>query len=149
MNPPSTWSRNIPATNDQVREARHFIAAILSGHPAADAAVSCVSELAANASTHSRSALPGGSFTVRLRRSGPAIRIEVKDDGGPWRSQPVDPEHGRGLLIIQALSSRCGICVKGSRANPDERTVWFEIDPPHYARRRMTPAPQPALPPPA
>lgn len=80
---PPTWSRTFSATLDQVGEARRFLAIILGGHPSAADAILCLSELAANASRHSRSARPGGSFVVRFRRSGPAIRIEVIDEGGP------------------------------------------------------------------
>jgi anti-sigma regulatory factor (Ser/Thr protein kinase) len=44
----------------------------------------CVSELAANAAQHSRSRLPGGTFTVRATVCpGLYARIEVQDNGGP------------------------------------------------------------------
>lgn len=123
----SPWCRTFPATRDQAREARRFIAAILNGHPATDNTVTCVSELAGNAIAHSRSGVPGGTFTVRLRRSGPAIRVEVTDNGGPWGNRPSGPEHGRGLKIVQKLSARQGITITGPRADPSRRTVWFEM----------------------
>lgn len=125
----SPWCRTFPGSPDQAREARLFIAAILNGHPATDSAVSCVSELASNAAAHSRSGEPGGIFTVSLRRSGRSIRIEVTDSGGPWLSRPDNPEHGRGLEIVRALSDHQGITITGSRDNPDQRAVWIEIGP--------------------
>lgn len=129
--PPQAWSRTFPGTSDQVGEARRFLAAILSGHPATDNAVTCLGEICANAIQHSRSGQPGGRFTVRLRRSGAATRIEVTDEGGPQRPQPPgDPEHGRGLTIVRALSGRLGSAVKGPPECPNERTVWFEVGSP-------------------
>lgn len=110
-------------------EARRFLAGLLADHPATENAVTCVSELAANSVRHSRSAAPGGTFTVRMRRSGASVRVEVTDSGGPWRGHPDDPEHGRGLKIVYSLSDRQGITVTGSRDNPGRRVVWFEIKP--------------------
>lgn len=127
--PALTWSRTFPATPDQAGEARRYLMAILGGHPATADAVTCLSELVTNSINHSRSAGPGGTFTVRMRRSGPAIRVEVTDDGGPWRDRSDDPEHGRGLLIVGVLSARQGIAAKGPDHNPHERTVWFEVGP--------------------
>ena len=44
--PPLTWSCAFPATPAQAREARRSLARILDGHPAADDAVLCLSDLA-------------------------------------------------------------------------------------------------------
>ena len=44
--PPLAWSRAFPATPEQVREARRFLAGILGGSPAADDAILCLSDLA-------------------------------------------------------------------------------------------------------
>jgi serine/threonine-protein kinase RsbW len=127
---PRTWRRVFPATPDQAREARRFLAALLANHPVAEDAVMCLSELAANAIQHSRSARPGGTFQIHLRRAGAAIRVEVTDQGGPWGSPPQDPERGRGLLVVRSVASRCDIVLTGPRDNPEQRTVWYEIDPP-------------------
>ena len=54
----------------------------------------CAAELAANAAQHSRSRLPGGTFTVRTTVSPDHYaRIEVQDDGGPW-NQIDSPKFG-------------------------------------------------------
>ena len=60
------WSRSFPATPEQAREARRFLAAILDGHPADDA-ILCLSELVTNATIHSQSHQPGGCLTVRVQ----------------------------------------------------------------------------------
>jgi hypothetical protein len=68
---PLAWSRIFPARADQVREARAFLRAALDGCPAADDAILCISELAANADAPrgallyprcSREELKGGSW---------------------------------------------------------------------------------------
>ena len=63
------WSRTFPATPEQAREARRFLAAILDGRPADDA-ILCLSELVTNACLHSRSHQPGGRLTVRVQLHG-------------------------------------------------------------------------------
>lgn len=79
------WSRVFPGQPDQVREARAFLRGVLGGCPVADTALLVCSELASNAVQHSRSARPGGAFTVRARlRPGAWAWIEVQDEGGRW-----------------------------------------------------------------
>lgn len=120
------YRRTFPATTDQVGAARRFIAGLLAGNRAAADATLLVSEIAANSVLHSRSARPGGTFTVSFRRSGPAIRIEITDQGGHWRlSRPHDDETGRGLDVVLALSDRRGILAHSS----GECAVWVEFDP--------------------
>ena len=122
--PPLARSRAFPATPAQVREARRFLAAVLDGRAAAEEAVLCVSELAANAMIHSRSRHPGGHFTVRAELHGDHVRVEVHDQGGPWTWLPRDDEtHGRGLLIISQLARRWG----RSGDSATGWTVWFEM----------------------
>jgi hypothetical protein len=123
--PAITWSRDFPGTPEQAGKARRFLAAILDGRSAAGDAALCLSELVSNACLHSRSREPGGHFTVRAELSAKGLRVEVRDDGGPW-VWPAEPdEHGRGLLIVGALARAWG------RAGDDSRrgwTVWFEMD---------------------
>ena len=119
------WSRTFPATAQQVREARRFLAAILEDRPATEDALLCLSELVTNALLHSRSSKPGGSFTVWAQRHGNHLRVEVRDQGGPWATPaPMDPagQNGRGLAILDQLARTWG-------RSGDETgwTVWFEI----------------------
>jgi anti-sigma regulatory factor (Ser/Thr protein kinase) len=122
--PPLAWSRAFPGTPAQAREARQFLAAILDESPAAEDAVLCMSELAANAAIHSQSGLPGGQFTVRAEMDGGLLRVEVRDQGGPWTWPPAgDAGHGRGLLIVAGLARAWGR--EGDSATG--WTVWFEM----------------------
>ena len=109
---------------EHVRQARADARDLLAECPAADEVILCLSELAANAVLHSHSRRPGGSFTVRIdSHPGAYIRIEVKDDGGPWLAPAPDPGSGRGLEIVGALAANWGVAT--SRAG---RTVWARFD---------------------
>ncbi len=122
-----TWSRSFPAAPEQIREARRFLAGILDGHQVADDALLCLSELATNAIMHSRSRQPGGCFTVRAQLHGQRLRVEVRDQGGPWHSPTrpsADEQNGRGLLIVGQLATRWG-CEGHSQHG---WTTWFEMD---------------------
>jgi anti-sigma regulatory factor (Ser/Thr protein kinase) len=120
-----TWSRTYPGCADQVRDARRFLAGVLAGRSIADDAALCLSELAANAVTHSNSRRPGGSFTVHVEiRQGDLVRVEVEDQGGSWtQSVCADGQHGRGLLIVGHLARNWGITGDSHTG----WTVWFEI----------------------
>lgn len=122
---PVSWHRVFPGEASQVGEARRFLASCLAGCAVADDALTCLSELAANAVLHSNSQLPGGSFTVQAGRDpGGRLRIEVTDQGGPWDpSADPDGEHGRGLLVVARLAADWGI---GEHLNG--RTAWLELD---------------------
>jgi anti-sigma regulatory factor (Ser/Thr protein kinase) len=119
------WSRTFPATPRQAGEARRFLAAILDGSPAADDAVLCLSELVSNAILHSRSREPGGQLTVRVQAHEDRIRVEVRDEGGPWAGiSAADGQNGRGLLIVDQLARAWG-------RTGDETAgwiTWFEMN---------------------
>jgi anti-sigma regulatory factor (Ser/Thr protein kinase) len=123
---PLAWSRAFPATPDQVREARQFLAGVLDGGPAAGDAVLCLSELVTNAIMHSRSREPGGRFTVTAAIRGARLRVGVRDDGGPWTPavRGRGGQHGRGLLIVGQLARDWG-------RTGDSATgwiVWFTMN---------------------
>ena len=126
--PPAPASRTFPAHPEQVAQARRYLTALMADSPALPDSAVCVSELATNSISHSRSARKGGSFTVTVNRTAAGWRIEVRDAGGPWQpDQDRDDIGHRGLVIVAALAARWGI---ESRPRAG-RTVWFEInDPP-------------------
>jgi len=114
--------RGTPAS---VPEARRFVAELLAGCPAREVLMTCVSELCANAVTHTDSP-NSGVFIVEVHLPRPGVaRIAVTDEGGP--SLPavgrLDPmaEGGRGLAVVAACTSRWGY----ADAHPG-RTVWAE-----------------------
>jgi serine/threonine-protein kinase RsbW len=99
---------------------------ILKDRTAADDALLCLSELITNAILHSRSGEPGGHFTVRAVLHGSHLRVDVRDQGGPWlQPEPSSTEqkNGRGLLIIGQLATAWG----RTSTEPAGRAVWFEI----------------------
>ncbi len=86
----------------------------------ADDVILCASELAANAALHSDSRQSGGTFTVHTTISpGQHVRIDVEDNGGPWKTAVSDPARHHGLDIIRALANDWGI--DGDQAH---HTVW-------------------------
>lgn len=129
MTAPSTARQEqvFPADASQVGAARAFLSAIVTGGPAAQDAVLCLSELCTNAIVHSRSRQPGGSFTVRVCLGRHRLRVEVSDQGGPWQSPGragADEQGGRGLLIVGQVASRWG----RDGHSRHGWTVWYEID---------------------
>jgi Histidine kinase-like ATPase domain len=104
--PVRVWCRDFPARPEQVGQARRFLAAALLGCPMADDALLCLSELAGNSVLHSASNRPGGAFTVRAEiRHGDHVRIEVRDEGGPWDEHPSSDGRVHGLGIVRALAT--------------------------------------------
>jgi anti-sigma regulatory factor (Ser/Thr protein kinase) len=94
----------------------------------ADEVILCVSELAANSALHSRSRLPGGTFTVRASISpGDHARIEVEDSGGPWTPGMNDSTGHHGLDIVRALATEWGI-----EGDHNSRTIWARFDWPDH-----------------
>jgi anti-sigma regulatory factor (Ser/Thr protein kinase) len=114
-----------PGSAEQVARAREFLAGVLDGCKASDDAILCLSELASNAVLHSQSRLPGGTFSVRVTCGRPAVRVEVTDQGGPWRGTDRDPARGRGLAIVASLARSWG--VMGGESG---RTTWCEFNVP-------------------
>jgi serine/threonine-protein kinase RsbW len=108
-----------------VSQARRFVGELLAGCPARETLMICVSELCANAITHTASGR-GGVFTVEvhLPRDGVA-RVAVTDDGSASvpaaTSAGPTAEGGRGLAIVAACTTRWGF----AEAYPG-RTVWAE-----------------------
>jgi anti-sigma regulatory factor (Ser/Thr protein kinase) len=122
--PRQVHAASFPGHVEQVRQVRRVLTRLLDGCPAADDIVLCASELAANAVRHSRSGLPGRTFSLRVEVSrGDRVRIAIDDDGGPWIEAGCDLVCGRGLAIVTALAADWGI-VTGSAG----RTVWAVFD---------------------
>jgi anti-sigma regulatory factor (Ser/Thr protein kinase) len=112
-----------PGATEHIRAVRRDLRALLDGCPRADDVISCASELAANAAQHSRSRLPGGTFTVRAVVSPDGARIEVQDNGGPWNQGMIDPARHHGLDIVRAVADEWGI-----DGDHTSRTIWARFD---------------------
>jgi anti-sigma regulatory factor (Ser/Thr protein kinase) len=108
-----SWRREYLAQAGQARELRRFVGCLLDGFPRLDDVVSVVVEMFDNAIQHSDSRLPGGRVTLEIRRwPGCCVTVAVADQGGPGapcRQRFTDDlEHGRGLTILSALTTRWG-----------------------------------------
>ena len=81
------------------------------------------SEVITNAVVHG-----AGMVHVSLERSPAAVlRIEVSDDGGGMPligAQRADAESGRGMAMVELLSSRWGTDLA---VGPLGKMVWFEV----------------------
>lgn len=79
-----------------------------------------VSELVTNALTHTRSGVPGENVTLRLYVYEHHIRVAVKDAGPKpdrvlrLRAPGDSSTHGRGLVLVDALSLRWGSLTVGT-----------------------------------
>ncbi|MFE9858462.1 ATP-binding protein [Streptomyces sp. NPDC005780] len=118
----------LPAQPESVAGARRLTRARLDrwrlDEDAHDAAVLIVSELVTNAVVHTASA----RVVCELRRLETRLRIAVQDQGhqpgGPRLGAGADDEHGRGLLLVDAMCSAWGSRDAG---NGSGRIVWAEL----------------------
>ncbi|MBT3149516.1 ATP-binding protein [Streptomyces sp. CHD11] len=124
-----TRAFDLPATPAAVRVARNGVRELLTardvGDEVCDNAVMVTSELLTNALTHSA----GDRVVCRLHLTAALIRVEVEDQArGPGlpvlRRPGPDAQNGRGLLLVDALSSAWA--VTGCPGRPG-RTVWAEL----------------------
>ena len=103
--------------------ARRFVRDVLNRWSEAEQeepVLLCTDELVTNAIVHVSS-----DIEVVVRRAGDVIRVEVHDlsTRPPLRRvPPPEAEHGRGLQLVEALSSRWGVT-----AQPEGKAVWFEV----------------------
>lgn len=137
----------------QVRQVRDCVRETLGGWcpRVADAeAVAC--ELAVNAVQYTPSGQPGGKFAVGIDREPASVVLRVRDAGGetvphivstPAPGRGDEPEmhltdHGRGLLLVDALSDAWGYV-----DIPSGRSVWAAFTTPdgsHDTRDATAPA---------
>ncbi|MFI6009193.1 ATP-binding protein [Streptomyces sp. NPDC051243] len=137
-----TFTQRLSATPRGARLARHLALAQLHswgiphGSTASDTVALIVAELAANAVTHGRVA--GRDFQLRLALPTGSIRIEVSDTRAEARppkpgdvrpSCPLD-EHGRGLVLVEALADRWEVVDRDAAPG---KTVRAEVDLPRWS----------------
>jgi len=135
--PARMWEATYPGTADQVRHVRAALKSHLRDCPAADDVILLADELAANAIRHSRSRLPGGTFTIRVQHfHGDYVRAEIEDQGNTaWDGNlSRSARHPHGLYLLLTLAPDCG--VDDSRHG---RTIWFRIDYPAAHRQPSRP----------
>jgi hypothetical protein len=126
-----------PATPKAVPQARHLVAAVLTGWGLAamrDVAVLVTAELTANAAGQGELA-PPPEVLVRVSRTARCVVIAAGDHNpagppAPPRTAAAAAEHGRGLLIVRALSARLGWCRDG-----EWKVVWAELPKPQATEK--------------
>ena len=110
----------LPAEPSTPRRARSAVAERYAEHLRCSDLLVCVSEAVTNAVLHA-----GTPVRLVVRETARLLRIEVTDDDPtmPVAREP-DPATptGRGLLLIDRLTSRWGI-----DSRRDGKTVWFEM----------------------
>ncbi|MEV4252246.1 ATP-binding protein [Spirillospora sp. NPDC049652] len=133
MNTPLTVlaSLTLPGHPRSVRYARQFVrdtlvpAHAIDGGDVLEDVTLVVDEFAGNAIRHTASGR-GGKVTIALLRGPHLIRVEVTDDGAdggrPLLRPSPEGESGRGLHIVQALTSDWG-----HRADGRRTTVWADV----------------------
>ena len=104
--------QRFPGVPESAAAARRFVAGRVTETGLAHVAALVVGELACNAIRHSRSGLPGGTFTVCVEVTAAWLRVAVADQGGAGtpmvRQVSADADDGRGLSIVDALASEWG-----------------------------------------
>lgn len=130
---PGWWQRAFPGEARQLHEVRRYVDGLLADDcPDRDAVIACVSELASNALTHTRSG-NGGTFVVHVQRAVSALRIAVADAGAPTEPAILTAQNGdlleggRGLAIVASLSDQIGV-----EGGEHGRTVWVEFHWPEH-----------------
>lgn len=120
----------LPAIPESVASARRFVAAAMRRHHAMpdtiDIACLLTSELVTNALVHA-----GSRVNLAVLVSDSGFRVEVGDTNPQdVRRREIQPDDasGRGLLIVDVMSSRWGTAPTG-----DGKRVWFELDAAHLA----------------
>jgi anti-sigma regulatory factor (Ser/Thr protein kinase) len=107
----SVISQYFPGELQSVGEFRRFVVQALAGLPQSvvEGGVQVASELAGNAVTHSKSALPGGKYLGRVEISAVDVLIQITDQGSDaevpevGEDQDLMAESGRGLVICRCL----------------------------------------------
>jgi anti-sigma regulatory factor (Ser/Thr protein kinase) len=119
------FEQELPRANDAPWIARRAVAAWLGSElkeQELQTAKLLTSELVANAVLHG-----AGRILLRAALNDDRVLIEVIDDGAGFehhvRQREFEDLHGRGLLIVDAESSRWGI-------HEGTTHVWFELERP-------------------
>ncbi|MET9254854.1 ATP-binding protein [Streptomyces sp. NPDC048182] len=128
---PASWRIALPHSAAAVPVARALVRTALAEieHTAdCDTAELLTAELVANAVEHTSGGTPI-ELVVELLPTACQVEVHDPDPAPPGDMttpdlEPPDPwqEHGRGLLLIRALSSSCGHRETGSG-----KAVWFRL----------------------
>ncbi|MEU6574146.1 ATP-binding protein [Streptomyces sp. NPDC046805] len=137
----ASWRIALPHTTAAVPVARALVRTALGELDTAadsDTAELLTAELVANAVEHTAAGEGPIELVVEVRPTGCQVEVHDPDPAPPAPlTRPTleapDPwqEHGRGLLLIRALSSSCG-----HRPTKAGKAVWFRLPVVPAQRRR-------------
>jgi anti-sigma regulatory factor (Ser/Thr protein kinase) len=116
----------LPGVPRSAGQARAFVRGQLGDGQAAVVGELLVSELVTNAITHTRSGLPGGTFSVSVEPEDGGVLVTVTDAGATTAPAIASPasgtEHGRGVALVAALAAEWG-----TEACDGGRVTWCRI----------------------
>lgn len=123
---PLSATFEVPADGTATRSARALVRDLCAtttsvGPQTVETAVLLVTELVTNAIEHG-----GGTAVVDAEVDRTRLRVAVADSDPRLPTAQlaaIDAERGRGLLLVEALSSRWGATPQGAG-----KSVWFELD---------------------
>ena len=125
---PLSTTLTVPADATATRSARAVVRDLCATAPGAplgpqavETAVLLVTELVSNAVEHG-----GGTAVVEVDLDDTRLRVCVADSDPRLPTAAlaaIDAERGRGLLLVEALSSRWG-----TARLEEGKCVWFELD---------------------
>jgi anti-sigma regulatory factor (Ser/Thr protein kinase) len=129
----------LPHAPASVGKARRALATDLRAHGMAEPVICdatlVLSELMSNAIRHARP-LPGAQVQVTWTLNDGTLELAVSDGGGPTRPRSARPSPsslgGRGLIIVDQLSSRWGVRDEGPGT-----TVWAVLPAGQNGARRQ------------
>ncbi len=124
LEPDLRWRRVFAGHEREMSALRQWLTLLLPDCPARDDVLSVATELGTNAICHTASGR-GGWFVVEIVWSQLMVRVAVTDDGAPDGPRLIDDpagEHGRGLVVVAALSARTGVC-----GDHRGRLVWADV----------------------
>jgi hypothetical protein len=104
---PRTSTVTYPGGIQHVQAVRADLRPLLRDCPMADEVVLCASELAANAALHSRSRLPGGTFTVVSHKT--FGRFERGNDADDWHWFSRDRAGHGGIVFKKFVADQKGL----------------------------------------
>lgn len=111
---------HLPCDPACAKEARDWACLTAAGRVDEDDLRLCVGELVANVCEHTVSA-----WIDVLIRFDTVLHVEVIDDGsGTWDGDRCDREGGRGLDLVEALTSAWGVIHEEQHTS-----VWFTMKP--------------------
>jgi Histidine kinase-like ATPase domain len=122
--PPLRWRRVFPGHERELSALRRWLSSLLPECPERDDVLIVANELGANAIQHTASGR-GGRFAVEVAWHRSMVQVAVADWGGPAEPKVIDDpdgEHGRGLLLVRALSVRTGVA-----GDQRGRLVWSQL----------------------